>query len=335
MLFRSRPYPYYDEEVKVFNVKGGDTLAGTFTKPNAKGKYPVAILITGSGPEDRNESVFGHKPFLVLADYLTRKGFAVLRCDDRGTAKSTGNFATATSADFATDVEAQIDYLKKRKDVDTKRIGLIGHSEGGVVAPLVASKRNDVAFIVMMAGVGVGMFDNLYIQDSLVAASMGYSKEGLQNYLYQQKTMFGFITSSKDSSTAANKLYQYLSGSGASDQIVNAAIKQLCSPWMRWFIGYDPAEHLKKVQCPVLAINGEKDVQVPAELNITAIEKTLREIGNKNFRTEILPGLNHLFQHCNKCTVSEYREIEETINPEVLKYIGEWLGKYFIDQPHN
>lgn len=324
----TRPFPYSEEEVIIINKKEGDTLAGTFTKPFGKGKFSAVILISGSGPEDRDETVFAHKPFLVLSDYLTRKGFAVLRCDDRGTGKSTGNYAACTPDNFSNDVEAQLDFLLSRKDVDKKRIGLIGHSEGGIIAPMVAAKRNDVAFIVLLAGVAVDFFENLLVQDSLVATSDGYSGESLQKYLAQQKHYFSIIQTAKDSAAAADSLYLILSEKKVSDKIINSSIKQLCSSWMRWYIGYDPRVNLKKLHCAVLAINGEKDIQVPAVLNISAMEQTLTASGNKNFKTEILPGLNHLFQQCKKCSVQEYVLIEETINTSALSAIGDWMEKY-------
>ncbi len=325
-----KPYPYYEEEVRVINRKDGDTLAGTFSRPQRKGKFPAVILITGSGAEDRDETLLAHKPFLILSDYLTRRGFAVLRCDDRGTAKSTGNFGSATAPDFATDAEAQLDYLKSRKDVDTKKIGLIGHSEGGTIAPMVAAKRNDVAFIVMMAGVAIDFFDNLFVQDSLYAVSEGETKEKVEKFLKQQKRLFEIISTSKDSSSAADEINNYLSGTKTSDAVIVRAIRQLCSPWLRWYVGFDPQINLRKLNCAVLAINGEKDIQVPAAINIAAVEKTLKASGNKNYKTEILPGLNHLFQQCKKCSVSEYVNIEETMNPTALAAIGDWMAKNFL-----
>jgi dipeptidyl aminopeptidase/acylaminoacyl peptidase len=327
-----KPYPYVEEEVTVINKKAGDTLAGTFTRPFGKGKFPAVILITGSGAEDRDETVFAHKPFLILADYLTRRGFAVLRCDDRGTAKSTGNFSSATVPDFASDAGAQLDYLKSRPDVNSKRIGLLGHSEGGTVAPMLAAKRNDVAFIILMAGVTVDFFDNLIVQDSLFAVTEGESKEKVAKFLENQKKLFEIISTSKDSSSAAEGINNYLSGTGASDKEIIKAIRQLCSPWLRWYVGFNPQENLRKLHCPVLAVNGEKDIQVPAEINIAAVDRILKESANKNYKTEIFPDLNHLFQQCKKCSLSEYVTIEETMNPIALTTIGDWMEKNFLQK---
>jgi len=320
-----------EEEVTIIN-KGSDvSLAGTFTKPGGKGKFPAIILITGSGPEDRDESVFGHKPFLVLSDYLTRKGFAVLRCDDRGVAKSTGTFATSTPDDFARDVEAQIDYLKTRDDVDQKKIGLAGHSEGGIIAPMVASKRKEVAFLVLLASPGIDMFDLILVQDSLVLAAAGSTQKQISELVSRNTKLFGMVKAAKDSAAAADSINNYLSSIGTKDILILKSIRQLCNSWMRWYIGFDPKENLRKVHCPVLAINGEKDVQVPASIDIAAIEQTLNQSGNKNYKTEILPGLNHLFQRCDKCSLAEYVKIEETMDSSALSTIGEWMEKNVIN----
>ncbi len=326
-----KPYPYVEEEVTVQNKKSGETLSGTFTKPNGHGKFPAVILITGSGPEDRDETVYGHKPFLLLSDYLTRKGFAVLRCDDRGMAKSTGTFATATPDDFATDVEAQIDYLKTRSDVDAEKLGLIGHSEGAIIAPMVAVTRKDIAFIVMMAGPGIDMFDLLLVQDSLFYEAEGETPAQISEFVNRNKRLFAMVKTAKDSAAAADSINNYLSSVGTKDHIILTAIRQLCTPWMRWYIGFDPRKNLQKIQCPVLAINGEKDVQVPASIDIASIEQTLKQSGSKNFKTIILPGLNHLFQRCKKCSVSEYVYLEETMDPTALSAIGDWMEKNFLE----
>jgi len=324
-----KPYPYHEEEVMIENKQANLLLAGTFTRPEKKGKYPAVILITGSGPENRDETVFGHKPFLVLADYLTRKGFAVLRCDDRGTAKSTGDYA-GTSADYATDVVAQLEYLKTRKDVDAKRTGLLGHSEGGLIAPLVAAHRNDVAFVALWAGPAIDMYELLLIQDSLVLASEEASATTIRQSVERNKKIFEFIINTPDSAAAADSIDKYLSAAHTSDQEIASTLRLVDGRWMRWFIGFDPRENLGKLLCPVLAINGGKDVQVPAEINISSIRETLTRSGNKNFKAEVLPGLNHLFQKCKKCSVAEYVNIDETINPVALQVTGDWLEENFL-----
>ena len=319
-----KPYPYYEEEVTIKNPASGFTLAGTFTRPSAKGKYPVAILISGSGAQDRDESLMGHKPFLILADYLTRRGFAVLRCDDRGTGKSTGDF-WGNSADYAGDAGSQVEYLKTRKDVDKKRIGLIGHSEGGIVAPLVAADRKDIAFIVMLAGPSMDLFDILLEQQVLINKADGKSDAYIQDELNTNKQIYAYVRQSPDSASAADSIDAFLRSKNQKDYEIATALRQVDSRWMRFYINYDPVATLQKVKCPVLALNGEKDVQVPAEKNIAGIERGLKAGGNKDYKTYILPGQNHLFQVCKKCTVSEYVQLEETMSPKVLEIIGDWL----------
>jgi dienelactone hydrolase len=200
------PYPYVVEEVSIKNPSAAVTLAGTLTKPKGRGKFPVAVLITGSGPENRDEEIFGHKPFLVLADYLTRNGIAVLRCDDRGVAKSTGDFAKATTRDFASDVEAAVAYLKTRKDVNPKRIGLIGHSEGAIIAPMVATEYPGIAFVVLMAAPGVTGEEILYRQGALIARAEGSPDSAIAEQDTLQHRIFAILKSHPDSAGSAIEL---------------------------------------------------------------------------------------------------------------------------------
>jgi pimeloyl-ACP methyl ester carboxylesterase len=322
----SRPYPYRDEDVVYANTAAGNELAATLTIPSGKGPFPAVVLITGSGPQDRDESLMGHKPFLVLADYLTRRGIAVLRADDRGVGKSTGNFEAATTADFATDAEAGIAYLKTRQELDLHRIGLIGHSEGGIIAPMVAARNRDVAFIVMMAGSGVPGDEIIVAQSQLIAEAMGQSHEDAQKVSATQRSLLTIVKQSKDDASLEKQLHQRLVLDMAEPQI-GAAVKQLSSPWMRYFIAYDPAPALTKVKCPVLALNGEKDLQVPPKQNLPAIRKALEAGDNKNFETDELPGLNHLFQTAKTGSPGEYAQIDETIAPLALQKIADWILK--------
>jgi pimeloyl-ACP methyl ester carboxylesterase len=329
-----KPYPYKDEEVTFTNPEAGITLAGTLTLPESDGPFPAAILITGSGPEDRDETVFGHRPFLVLADYLTRQGIAVLRYDDRGVGKSTGNFGTATSTDFASDAKSAVAYLKTRKEVRTEKIGLIGHSEGGIIAPMVATESKDVAFIVMMAGTGVPGDQVILEQAALIAKAMGTGEKEVKEARAINRKAFDIVESEKDSATVASELRTLLLSAAdtseqkdkqATEARINAQIKQVTSPWFRYFMTYDPRPALRKVRCPVLAIDGEKDLQVSPKQNLPKIEAALREGGNKDFTIRELPGLNHLFQTATKGTPDEYAKIEETISPTALKLIGDWI----------
>jgi len=322
----TKPYPYRDEDVSYENKEQSVTLAATLTIPNGKGPFPAVVLITGSGPQDRDESLLGHKPFLVLSDYLTRKGIAVLRADDRGTGKSTGNFSTATTADFATDTEAGVAYLKTRPEIDPHKIGLIGHSEGGVIAPMVAARNPDVAFIVMMAGSGVRGDDILVAQVQAIAESSGESHEEAVKAAAKEREELTLIETEKDQATLEKKLKEKMAGDKPEAQ-VGAEIKLFTSPWFQFFITYDPATALRKVTCPVLAINGEKDTQVLPKQNLPAIRQALEQAGNKHFEADELPGLNHLFQTAKTGSPAEYAQIEETISPVALDKMASWILK--------
>jgi uncharacterized protein len=320
----TKPYPYHDEDVSYENKVQNVTLAATLTIPSGKGPFPAVVLITGSGPQDRDESLLGHKPFLVLSDYLTRHGIAVLRADDRGTAKSTGDFSKATTADFATDTEAGIAYLKTRPEVNPHKIGLIGHSEGGIIAPMIAARNSDVAFIVMMAGSGIPGDEILVAQVQAIAQSSGKTHEEALKIAAKQREILVLVKSEKDPAVLEKELKQKLAGDGLEAQ-AGIEIKALTSPWFRYFMTYDPAPALRKVTCPVLAINGEKDMQVPPKQNLPAIRKALEQGGNKHFEVEELPGLNHLFQTAKTGSPAEYASIEETISPVALEKMSTWI----------
>lgn len=331
------PFPYKEEEVTVPNKSAEIELAGTFTRPDSGGPFPAVILISGSGRQDRDEAVFGHRPFFVLADYLTRRGIAVLRMDDRGVGKSKGDFSIATSKDFASDVIADIEFLKMRKDVNLKQIGLIGHSEGGIIAPMVAAQSKDVAFIVLMAGTGLTGEEILYLQGALIAKANGASDSSLAMTRSSQEKIFMALKEATDDSSAVKMLRKVMQEShdklsdaekkaiGDADTYINAQIKQINSPWFRFFLAYDPVPALKKVKCPVLAVNGELDLQVPPKENLAAIENALQAGGNKKYTIKEFLKLNHLFQTAVTGSPNEYATIEETISPEVLKFIGDWI----------
>ncbi len=321
-----KPYPYREEEVGYENTVQNVHLAATFTIPQGPGPFTAALLITGSGPQDRDESLLGHKPFLVLSDYLTRQGIAVLRADDRGIGKSTGNFGAATTADFATDVEAGIAYLKTRPEVNTKKIGLIGHSEGGVIAPMVAARNRDVAFIVMMAGTGVRGDEVLPVQVGAILKANGKSQEEVDKSAAAESEILALVQSEKDDTLVQKKLRGLLESKTPEAQIT-AQLKQMRSPWFQYFLTYDPAIALRKVTCPVLAINGAKDRQVIPDQNLPAIRKALQEGGNTHFEVVELPGLNHLFQTANTGAPIEYAEIDETIAPIALEKMASWILK--------
>ncbi len=331
-----KPYPYQEEEVVYENKEAAVRLAGTLTIPRQEGPFPAVLLISGSGAQDRDETLLGHRPFLVLADYLTRHGIAVLRVDDRGVGKSGGNFALATSEDFASDVLAGVEYLKSRKEIDPEQIGLIGHSEGGIIAPMVAVQSQDVAFIILMAGTGLTGEEILYLQAALIARAAGASDEAIARNLSLQEQLFTVLKEEPDNAVAEKRLrtiyedtISELELSEEEKEIAEASaeaeIKSILSPWFRYFLTYDPKPTLMKVKCPVLAINGEKDLQVPPKENLAAIKEALKAGGNQNYATKELSDLNHLFQTAQTGSPSEYAAIEETISPIALKIMSDWI----------
>lgn len=332
-----KPYPYIEKKIAYTNLKAGVKLVGILTLPSDKGVFPAVLLITGSGPQDRDETIYGHHPFLVLADYLTRQGIAVLRVDDRGVGESTGDFSQATSEDFASDVLAGVEYLKTCKEIDPKKIGLLGHSEGGLIAPIVAVKSPDVAFIVLMAGPGLTGEEILYLQGALISRAMGVSEEDIIKKRQFNEKIFSVLIGEEDSEIAEERLRQMFEEDwekmsdeekeqiGDSEVFLEAQLQNLLSPWLKFFLTYDPKPTLSKVKCPVLAINGEKDLQVPPKENLSAIEEILKAGGNQSYTIKELPGLNHLFQTAQTGLPAEYVKIEETISPVALKIVGDWI----------
>jgi pimeloyl-ACP methyl ester carboxylesterase len=331
------PFPYKVDTVTYRNAPAGITLAGTVTEPPGSGPFPAVILISGSGAQDRDETIFQHQPFFVLADALTRRGVAVLRVDDRGVGGSTGTTSTSTSEDFAGDVRAGIAFLKSRPEIDARRIGLIGHSEGGLIAPLVAAGSSDVAFIVLMAGTGMPGDQILITQGQLIAKVMGAGKKELDQQRELQTRLFEILRSETDHEKATAAMRQVLKKLaddasaedrkklGDLDALIDSEVKKVQSPWFRFFLTFDPRPTLAKVKCPVLALNGEKDLQVAPKENLAEIAKALKEGGNSRVTVKELPGLNHLFQTCKTGSVAEYGTIEETIAPAALKVIGDWV----------
>jgi pimeloyl-ACP methyl ester carboxylesterase len=318
------PFPYRVEEISFASRAGAVKLAGTLTIPEGKRPFPAAILLSGSGPNDRNESLFGHKPFLVLADYLTRHGVAVLRYDKRGLGKPRGEFLQATTADFADDAEGALDYLKTRPEIDRKAIGLIGHSEGGLEAPMVAARRPDVGFVVLLAGPGVRATELLKVQAAKLARASGVPEAAIEQNAQLQEKIFQILKGERDDQAANGKIVAALGAlPGAKAQAEEAA-----SPWFRFFLFYDPAPALETTKCPVLALNGELDLQVAAEQSLPAIEAALKKGGNKDFEIVKLPKLNHLFQTARTGSVMEYGQIAETMSPAVLEEVVSWIAAH-------
>jgi len=334
------PFPYTSEEVSFKNIAADLTLAGTLTLPENKGKKtPAVILISGSGPQDRNEELLDHKPFLVIADYLSRRGIAVLRYDDRGTAQSTGTFQGATSADFATDAQAAFDFLKTHPRIDTKKIGFAGHSEGGLIAPMVAAQNKEVAFIALLAGVGQPGDELLTEQGYLIGKAQGLSEDvlrrnrvGAENIYRIVKTYYG------DTPKIKTEITNYVKGALAEnpdlvpegmtiDEVIKQQINTVTTDWFQYLINTDPRPTLEKVSCPVLAINGSLDLQVPPKQNLQNIEAALKKGKNNSVTIVEIPNLNHLFQTTETGDPSEYATIEETFSPKALKIIGNWISK--------
>lgn len=329
-----KPYPYDEQEVSYENAPAGVKFAGTLTYPRGPGPFPAVLLITGSGPQNRNEEILGHRPFLVLADFLTRHGLAVLRVDDRGVGGTTiGKVKDPTSEDFAGDVLAGIDFLKTRKEVKASRIGLIGHSEGGMIAPMVAARSSDVAFIVMMAGSGYPGDRILTGQAALIARAMGASPDAVDQNRSLLARLIDVLKSEPDRTTAAEKMRALWASlpedkrkAAGGDAAMDARILGMNNGWFRFFLTYDPAAVLRKVKCPVLALNGANDLQVPPD-NLPAIAAALEAGGNRDYEIVKLPGLNHLFQTSQTGSPAEYSNVPETISPVVLDLMARWIER--------
>ena len=330
-----KPYSYNEENVVFENKKAGVKLAGTLTFPKSKTKIPAVVLVTGSGQQDRNEEVGKHKPFWIIADYLTRNGIAVLRVDDRGIGGSTGIFDQSTTGDFAEDALAGITFLKNRQEINPKKIGIVGHSEGGTVAALAASKSSDVAFIVSMAGVFTNFEDVVIDQILNQLRLQGIKDEDIELERNWRKKIYSLAKENTDSATAAKNLWE-IYNKLPEDEVVrlnwpkgrqDAQIEQVLNPWWRYILGMDNKTILINVKCPVLAIYGELDQQVIPDKNIPVIEEASKEGDNKNFTVKKLPGLNHLFQTARTGSEYEYVRIEETISPQALHMISDWILK--------
>lgn len=331
-----KPYPYPVKEVSFKNEKAQVTLSGTLTLPEGDGPFPAVVLVSGSGPQDRDETIFGHKPFLVIADHLARKGIACLRYDDRGTGKSTGKHSLATTEDFAGDAHAALAFLRGQNPIDPGRVGICGHSEGGLIGPMVAGKvPEQVAFLILLAGPGIS-------GEKVVRGQMtdfGRMQPGAEKQVEAQlelcKTLIPIAISAKSTTEAVSQMktateaFEKDRGNTKSPAEAikpwNPLITQLSAVWMRWFLGHDPRVTLEKVNCPVLALNGEKDLQVKPKENLSAIGGAFSGSRARLLTTREFPDLNHMFQHCKTGGVNEYGQIEETMSPEVLDLMVSWI----------
>jgi CubicO group peptidase (beta-lactamase class C family)/pimeloyl-ACP methyl ester carboxylesterase len=322
----ARPFPYTEEDVSFDNQAAGIKLAGTLTLPPGKGSFPTVLLIPKSGPFDRDERLLNHRTFLVLADHLTRAGIAVLRTDVRGAGKSGGKFAGASTEDFATDAEAALTYLKSRPQIDPHRIGLLSHGEGGLVAPIVAARNHDVAFLVMLGAPAVPAAENSVESNRLSAEANGELYRKAEDQAAETRKILSLIQDEKDAASLDRKLREFLAGKVPEAQL-EGQIRYWTSPAYRRTLTYNPAAELKKLTCPVLALYAEKDMSVPAGLNLPAMRAALESSGNTNFQVELLPDLNLLFQTADVGIGREANWTEETISPVVLKRIADWLAR--------
>ena len=322
------PFNYRIEEVQFTNAKEDNTLAGTLTIPEGDGPFPALVLVSGSGQQNRDEELMNHRPFWVIADYLTRHGIAVLRYDDRGVGGSTGEVKNATSLDFSYDAEAAFDYLRNRKEINASQIGILGHSEGGIINFMVSARRPEVAFLISLAGPAVNGIEVLKAQQVAILRASGMTEEAIQFSSNANAQMFDIIAASKDREEADTLLRQLLKGWGYNEELTEQTVGQIASPWMYYFLKYDPTEAIVKTNCPALLLNGSKDLQVIASQNLPGYERITNEYGKTNLTLHELPDLNHLFQHCDTGSPNEYFEIEETISPEVLEMIVGFVNRF-------
>lgn len=329
-----KPFPYIEKQVEILNKKDGVVLAGTLTLPRGKGPFPAVVLISGSGPQNRDEELMGHKPFWVIADYLTRHGIAVLRYDDRGVGKSSGNFTTATTADFSTDAEAAFEYLKTVKKIAPGQIGLIGHSEGGMVAQMIAARNESVAKVVLLAAPGVPVDSLMVLQLTAVNNSQQVPEDQTEKMIRNSRNIYQILRAnmSKNELQSALRIEfeRQLLELADKEQIemrnqIESTIALYTSNWFLFFINFDPEDYLRSIKCPVLALNGESDIQVTYRENLMGIMNTLLKHGNSTVKVQMFPKLNHLFQECTTCTVAEYGELEETFSTDVLEEMKRFL----------
>ncbi len=332
------PFYYNIEEVTFENKTDSVTLAGTLTFPKDGDNFPVAVLISGSGAQNRNEELVGHKLFWVMADFLAKQGIAVLRYDDRGTASSTGDFKKALTTDFARDVEAAVDFLKKRSEFNQEAIGLIGHSEGGIIAPMVASNRpDDIDFVVLLAGVAIPGDELMKLQKELSLRAMGSSEDYIKQEILFDKELMKVITTTplnnvSESLTTFTESYLennpgFAKNRGMTpEKYVTLVSTTYSNAWFNYLLNYDPYEALKNTNCPIFALNGENDTQVPYKENLDALKEIKATYPEKNITTKSYPRLNHLFQESVTGSAFEYRTIEQTIAPNVLVDISGWIN---------
>ena len=321
------PFDYRVEEVSFINEKEGNTLTGTLTIPKGKGPFPAMVLVSGSGQQNRDEELMNHRPFWVIADYCARHGIAVLRYDDRCMGGSTGEVENATSMDFSYDAEAAFDFLHKQKHINASRVGILGHSEGGIINFMVSARRPEVAFLVSLAGPAVNGIEVLKEQQAAILRASGMTEEMIAFSQNSNRQLFDIVESSNDREEADSLMRQLVKGWGYNEELTEQTVSGMTLPWMYYFLKYDPTEAIVKTTCPVLLLNGTKDLQVLVTQNFPAYEKIIADYGKTNLTMHELPDLNHLFQHCETGSPNEYFEIDETISPEVLEMMVDFVKK--------
>ena len=324
------PFPYQEQPVS-FTSAPGVTLAGTVTVPDGNGPFGAVVLVSGSGPQDRNETLFGHQFFWVLADHLARHGIACLRYDDRGVADSTGDFAAATTRDFAQDAAAAVKFAQAHDAIDPRLVVVAGHSEGGLIAPMVAVENRDLAGIVLLAGPGVDGAAISRLQTALLLDEMQVNVDGRQHILAARDKVIERLRAGGSEAIMKESLKPLIGdwitaeGGEATPVGINSRLDELTSPWMRFFLSYDPAPTLQQVICPVLALNGSLDTQVDAAQNLPAIVAALEAGHNQDYAVFKLARLNHLFQTATTGTMAEYGRIQETCSLRLLNTLSAWL----------
>ncbi len=316
------PFPYRSEEVTFRNEEAGITLAGTLTLPQSPTTKKAVLFISGSGAQDRDNTFFEHKTFLVIADYLARNGIASLRVDDRGTGASAGDFNASGMPDFETDALAALQYLRQRPEIHPDSIGAMGHSEGAFIAFSLAAQKK-AAFIITLAGGGINGSELLLQQRAALLRASGAKEDFIANYNQYMRQAQEIVLQTADAQTCERKLTELFAGSSLAGQAA-AITRQLYNPGKIELLKYDPEWDFPEITCPVLALNGDKDCQVPVE-NLDAIRKGITDNGNAQVTTIAYPGLNHMFQTADKGLPVEYSDIEETICPKVLADIVKWL----------
>ncbi|ANQ51327.1 alpha/beta fold hydrolase [Flammeovirga sp. MY04] len=320
------PFKYVVKDIEFYNQEDGIMLSGTFTRPTDLKRYPTVILIAGSGPSDRDQTILGHKPFLLLADVLTKKGFAVLRFDERGVGQSQGDFSKATTYDFKKDVEAAISFLKKRTEVDPSKIGLIGHSEGGIIAQMIASESSDIAYTVLMASPTILGRDLLLHQKRQIEILSGVPDKAVAaNQEIFENAYNIIINNEQPLDTRLREYFKHQYQNNISNQQLNSIVQGMTNKWFIEFVKLDPKKYLEKIKTPLYALNGSNDVQVIADENLQVVNDVLTNNENPNFKTEKLEGLNHLFQESTSGLPAEYGLLDQTLSPVFLEKVSSWL----------